>query len=345
MIEHDQSERLVDAVATACGSGNPVAIKGNGSKSFLVLAEGGDLLSTNDHTGIVEYFPDELVVTARSGTSLKELSMVLADAGQVLPFDPPRFAGLGTLGGAVAAGLSGPARPWFGSVRDAVLGVEIVNGLGERLTFGGQVLKNVAGYDVSRLMVGSFGTLGLILQVSVRVQPVPETVMTLAGAYSSDEAARLVRLILSQPLPVSATCYVDGVLRVRLSGSSEGVQQALDELTLDIEAYDDAFFAKLRDHDHSFFTSSTEPLWRISLPRGSAFDEPDALIEWAGACVWWRADVDAESVCQKAVSLGGYAQPFTGGRPVVSDAMGQYMSRVKAAFDPQGILNPGLMVA
>ena len=345
MADRDDSQRLTEAIAAASASRRAIAIGGSGSKSFLARADAGALLSVTDHVGVVEYRPDELVITARAGTSLKDVTTVLAGAGQVLPFDPPRFAGSGTVGGAAAAGLSGPGRPWHGAFRDAVLGVEVVNGLGERLNFGGQVLKNVAGYDVSRLMVGSFGTLGLILQVSVRVQPAPETVLTLATTCTCDDAVGLVRTFISRALPITATCYVGGVLRVRLSGSGESVRHARGELAvLDVEADDDAFFARVRDHNHPFFTRRDAPLWLVSIPRGSFFEETDALIEWAGARAWWRTEADPEFVHAKARSLGGYAAPFSHGLPVVSDAVKKYMRRVKAAFDPQGILNPGVMI-
>ena len=283
------------------------------------------------------------MVTARAGTGLDELEHALRTHGQALPFDPPRFGGGGTVGGAVAAGLSGPGRPWLGSVRDAVLGVRIVNGLGQSLAFGGQVLKNVAGYDVSRLMTGAFGTLGLLLEASMRVQPAPEAVAVLAKTCSADEAATIVRGLLRKPLPVTGTCHVDGVLRIRLAGSEDGVRHARETLGIDLEAEDDAFFDTVRDHAHPFFQTpdSRGTLWRLSLPRGAAFDQPDALVEWAGARAWWRTDADPETVHDKARSHQGFAMPFGGGTPRTPDAVAKYMRRVKTAFDPDGILNPG----
>ena len=346
----DDSDHLRAAVAAAGAHKTPVTIRGSGSKAFLTesAAHAGASLSTLRHTGIVAYRPDELVVTARAGTRLDELARALGAHGQALPFEPPRFGGAGTVGGAVAAGLSGPGRPWLGSVRDAVLGVRIVNGLGQSLAFGGQVLKNVAGYDVSRLMVGAFGTLGLLLEASMRVQPAPETVAVLAKTCSAEEAATVVRGLLRAPLPVTGTCHVDGVLRIRLAGSQDGVRHARDTLGIDLEAEDDAFFDTVRDHGHPFFFREREPdstgtLWRLSLPRGAAFDQPDTLVEWAGARAWWRTDAGPDAVHAAARTHQGFATPFGGGTPRTPAAVAKYMRRVKTAFDPDGILNPGAM--
>ena len=344
--ERDEADHLHAAIGTARSAKTPVTIRGSGSKAFLTPASGASAasLSTLRHTGIVAYRPDELVVTARSGTRLDDLVRALRAQGQALPFDPPRFGGAGTVGGAVATGLSGPGRPWLGSARDAVLGVHVVNGLGERLAFGGQVLKNVAGYDVSRLMTGAFGTLGLLLQVSMRVQPAPEAVAVLAKTCPAAEAAGIVRGLLRAPLPVTATCHVDGVLRIRLAGSPAGVRHARDTLGIDVEDEDDAFFDAVRDHAHAFFDRGYGALWRLSLPRGAAFEAPDALIEWAGARVWWRTDAKADTVHAQARAHQGFAMPAgSGGADPRSPSIAKYMRRVKAAFDPQGILNPGAM--
>ena len=238
----------------------------------------------------------------------------------------------------MATGLSGPGRPWFGSVRDAVLGVTIVNGTGQRLSFGGQVLKNVAGYDISRLMVGAFGTLGLLLEVSLRVRPIPEAAVTLARECAPDEALERTRNLLRQPLPVTATTYCDGCLRIRLSGSEESVVYAAGSLDLDIEAEDDAFFREVRDHAHPFFAWPGR-LWMLSLPLGTSFDEAATLVEWAGARVWWRTDADAATVHARARAGGGFATPFPRRLGHVAAPVAKYMRRVKAAFDPANILN------
>ena len=336
----DLSEPLTEAVVAANDRGRSIAIVGNRSK--LDCPAGSEHLCTAGHEGVVDYRPDELVVTARSGSRLSDIEPTLESSGQALPFEPPLFGGRGTLGGAVAAGLSGPGRPWFGSVRDALLGVTMVNGLGQRLSFGGQVLKNVAGYDISRLMVGAYGTLGLLLEVSVRVRPIPQTALTLARECNRERAATLTRDLLRQPLPGTATAYCGGVLRVRLSGSNESVTHAAQNLDLDVEAEDDAFFQAVRDHAHLFFQKQGR-LWMLSLPPGTAFDESDTLAEWAGARVWWRTDANPDSVRAKAIAAGGFATPFPGLPGDVATPIAKYMRRVKAAFDPANILNPHLL--
>ena len=335
----DRAEPLAAAVVAANESGRPIAIVGNGSK--LRPPNGPERVCTAGHEGVIHYRPDELVVTARSGSKLNDIASVLEGAGQALPFEPPLFGGQGTIGGAVAAGLSGPGRPWFGSVRDALLGVTIVNGMGQRLSFGGQVLKNVAGYDVSRLMVGAFGTLGLLLEVSLRVRPIPEAAVTLSRECTPEEATALTRNLLRQPLPVTATAYCGGVLRIRLSGSEESVTHATRSLDLDIEVEDDAFFRTVRDHAHPFFNGPGR-LWMLSLPLGAAFDEAATFTEWAGARVWWRTDTDAATVQARARAAGGYAAPFPRQLGDVTPPVAKYMRRVKAAFDPANILNAEL---
>ena len=335
----NRAEPLTVAVGAANESGRPIAIVGDGSK--LPPPNGSERVCTAGHEGVIDYRPDELVITARSGSKLKDIASILADAGQALAFEPPLFGGQGTIGGAVAAGLSGPGRPWFGSVRDALLGVTIVNGMGQRLSFGGQVLKNVAGYDVSRLMVGAFGTLGLLLEVSLRVRPIPEAAVTLSRECTPEEATTLTRNLLRQPLPVTATAYCGGVLRIRLSGSEENVTRATRSLGLDIEVEDDAFFRSARDHAHPFFNGPGR-LWMLSLPLGTAFDEAGTFIEWAGARVWWRTDTDAATVQARARAAGGYAAPFPRQLGDVAPSVAKYMRRIKVAFDPANILNAEL---
>ena len=340
----DRTEPLTAAIATASERGHSITIVGSGSKpgSPNGSPDESEQVSTAGHEGVIDYRPDELVVTARAGSKLDDIASTLADAGQALHFEPPIFDGRGTLGGSVAAGLSGPGRPWFGSVRDALLGVTIVNGLGQRLSFGGQVLKNVAGYDVSRLMVGACGTLGLLLDLSLRVRPIPETEVTLARECTPNQACELTRGLLRMPLPVTATAYCGDVLRVRLSGSGKSVTHAVGNLDLDLETEDDTFFRALRDHAHPFF-SSPGRLRMLSLPPGTAFDEAGTLAEWAGARVWWRTDADADTVQARARAAGGYAASFPPRLVDVAPAVRKYMHRLKAAFDPANILNAELL--
>lgn len=344
----DRAESLTAAILAACERERSMTIVGSGSKAGGPdgipnrLPDGSERVSTTGHEGIVDYRPDELVVTARSGSKLDDIASVLAEAGQALPFEPPLFDRRGTLGGAVAAGLSGPGRPWFGSVRDALLGVTIVNGMGQRLTFGGQVLKNVAGYDVSRLMVGACGTLGLLLDASLRVHPIPETAVTLARECTPNKAHELTCGVLRRPLPVTATAYCGGVLRIRLSGSGRSVTHAVRNLELDLEVEDDAFFRGVRDHAHPFFANAGR-LWMLSLPPGTPFDEAGTLTEWAGARVWWRTDAHADTVRARARAAGGYAASFPPRLVDVAPTVWKYMRRLKAAFDPGNILNAELL--
>lgn len=353
--DRDDAELLHEAVLAARARRQALCIVGSGSKAFLAAGDeqgpgafAGEALSTRRHRGIVDYRPEELVVTVRSGTPLRELEAALAAAGQHLPFEPPRFRDGGTIGGAVATGLSGPGRPWRGSVRDALLGVELINGLGERLRFGGQVMKNVAGYDLSRLQAGAFGTLGLLLSVSLKVLPMPAAELTLVFELDAVEALARCREWARTPRPLSATCHHDGLLRVRLSGAEPAVRQAAAELGGAADAHGAAFWSALRDQSLDFFRSG-DTVWRASLPPAAPTPLDGCLVSWAGAERWWRAPAEptaAERFCARAAAEGGTARRFDGRFGVV-DLMGpagRYAARVKAAFDPDGLFNPHLVV-
>ena len=341
----DLADRLQDAVQQAHVAAQPLCIAGSGSKRLLGPPAVGDLLSTAEHTGVIDYQPGELVVTARAGTLLTDLAGLLAEQHQMLPFEPPEFLGGGTLGGAVAAGLSGPGRPWYGALRDAVLGIEMLNGYGQRLHFGGQVMKNVAGYDVSRLLCGSFGTLGVILSVSVRTRPQPEQEQTLAFQLERQAGLQRVVELGRSALPISATCQVDGQLSLRLSGSTADLDDAVRHLGGD--PGDPALWNRVRDQSAEYFDAgSGDPLWRISMPFAAPYPQLEGiwLTEWAGALRWLRSSVEATEVRKAVRAVGGYAVRFD----ELADAFLQldpqllhYHQRIKAAFDPQGILNPG----
>ena len=337
----DDAPALVAAVQESVAAGTPLAIAGHGSKAFLGKAGANAVLSTSGHVGIIDYRPSELVVTARAGTPLVELADALAAEGQMLPFDPPRFGGKGTLGGAIAAGLAGPSRPWLGGVRDAVLGVEIVNGLGERLRFGGSVIKNVAGYDVSRLMVGARGTLGVILSASVRVLPLPDMEQTVAVDCDAAEAGRRTTAWLREPLPITATCFVGGRLRARLAGHEAAVQAAAAALEMQPVEANPTFWNDVRDHAHVFFAGA-ERLDRLTLPRGEACPHDDALIEWGGCQAWLRRPAEAPAGSTVA-RFRGPDSAASASR--ASPALQKYQRRIKDAFDPQNLLNPGLSPA
>lgn len=322
-------------------------IVGSGSKGFLTRqaeeADSSPLLSVAEHDGILDYRPEELVITARAGTPLREVERTLAQAGQHLPFEPPRFHGGGTLGGAVACGLAGPGRPWWGGVRDAVLGVELVNGRGERLRFGGQVMKNVAGYDVARLQAGAFGTLGLLLAVSIKVLPAPPAQRTLVFALDAQGAIDRCRAWAREPYPVTGTCYADGLLRVRLSGAEPAVKRAARALGGEVDA-DAAFWASLRDQRLDFFARAG--LWRCSVPPAARRPLEGCLIGWAGAERWWQPD-PGETPARVLSGQGGHGRAFDGtfgvrNGPHLTDGERLYTARLKEAFDPAGVLNAAL---
>jgi FAD/FMN-containing dehydrogenase len=299
MAEPDASlARLIDRVRHALARGEPLDIHGGNTKSFYGEPRRGEPLDMTDLAGISSYEPTELVVTARAGTPLEELEAVLDERGQCLPFEPPRFSAGGTVGGMVAAGLSGPARAMVGSVRDHLLGVTLINGRGELLSFGGQVAKNVAGYDVSRLMAGSLGVLGVICEVSLKVLPISPATATLRFECDGKHALDQFNRWNSRPLPISASSWHDGGLHVRLAGARAAVTAACGALGGTVVAPDTAaqWWTGLRDHTAEFFRLSDadvargESLWRLSVPPATAaLDLPGRqFIEWHGAQRWCR---------------------------------------------------------
>lgn len=347
--DNDDSENLAGRVLEACTRGEPLRIQGGGSKSFYAGSGKGRLLSALAHTGILYYEPTELVLTARSGTPLAAIEAVLAESGQMLGFEPPHFGPGATWGGTVACGLSGPRRPWAGSVRDAVLGCRIVNGQGEVLAFGGQVMKNVAGFDVSRLMSGALGTLGLLLEISVKVLPRPECETTLCFECSLAEGrGRMIRWG-GGGLPITGMAW-DGRLHLRLAGSEQAVLAAARRVGGDGEGEAAAFWDGLREQTHPFFSGEGD-LWRLSLPPAGDVGSLSGtwLIDWGGAQRWLRAPVAGpDEVFAAAQAAGGHARLFRGANPAamrcapLAPALAALHRRVKAAFDPAGILNRGL---
>ncbi|MBE7422712.1 MAG: glycolate oxidase subunit GlcE [Zoogloeaceae bacterium] len=344
---NDLTEQLRERVLAAAVDKVPLRIRGGGSKDFYGNAPEGALLETHAHTGLVAYEPTELVVTVRAGTRLAELETVLAEQGQMLAFEPPHF-GEATVGGCVAAGLSGPRRATAGAVRDFVLGVKLLDGKGEVLNFGGQVMKNVAGYDVSRLMAGAMGTLGLLLEVSLKVLPKPPAEATLRLALPQDRAIEALNRWGGQPLPLSATCWSGGALTVRLSGARAAVAAARGKIGGEGVNDAEAFWRGVREQQMDFF-SGASALWRISLPSTTA---PLALpggqlVEWGGALRWLKSDMPAAQVLEAAVQAGGHATLFRGGdrtggvfQPLPAPLMAIHKN-LKRSFDPQGLFNPG----
>ena len=340
-------EALQDRIRQAAARKAPLRLRGGGSKDFYGNEPRGELLDTHDYAGIASYEPTELVVTARCGTPLVELERALKGHNQCLPFEPPHFGPEATLGGCVAAGLSGPRRASAGALRDYVLGVKLVDGQGRALAFGGQVMKNVAGYDLARLAAGSLGTLGLIAEVSLKVLPLPASELTLELEMSETAALEGMNAWAGQPLPVSATAWHAGRLRVRLSGAEPAVRAAALKIGgTRVEA--GSFWDEVREHRHAFF-GGPEPLWRLAVPSTCPpLGAPGGtLIEWGGALRWIRTP-DARELAARA---GGHATLFRSHDKRESvfttlDPVAMTLHRrLKAAFDPAAILNPGRMYA
>ena len=344
-------EQFKEQIRAAAAQQRPLRIRGGGTKDWYGGALAGEILGTRGHSGIVDYEPTELVITARCGTPLAEIEAVLAQQNQMLAFEPPHFGEGATFGGAIAAGLSGPRRANSGAVRDFVLGAQLMDGKGELLNFGGQVMKNVAGYDVSRLLAGSLGTLGLITELSVKVLPRALLDATLRFEVSEIEAIRMLNLWGGQPLPLSASCWHQGVLMLRLAGAQAAVDAAVKSLGGQVVADADGFWASLREQHHAFFAGDA-PLWRLSVPSttGAIVLNGEQLIEWGGAQRWLRASSnEAETIRSAVRALGGHATLFRGGEKSVgvfqplAPAVARIHERLKAAFDPAHIFNPGRM--
>ncbi len=341
-------QTLVDQVKDAYGERRILQICGGGSKDWYGNPAQGSVIDVSGHRGIVEYEPAELVLTAKAGTTLEEIETVLAANNQMLSFEPPHYGDSATLGGTLACGMSGARRPYSGSARDAVLGVQIIDGRGDLLNFGGKVIKNVAGYDISRLTVGALGTLGVILQASVKVVPRPATTVTLQ--YELDQAASIVRMNewAGRPLPLTAAAWIDGTLRLRLEGSAAAVHAAQARLGGEILAHGDAFWLAAREQTAPFFADET-PLWRLSVPpTAPPLDLPGKqAVTWGGAQRWLKSAAPAESIFAAAAGLRGHAALYRGARPpagvfqALPAAVMALHRRLKTQFDPHGILNRG----
>ena len=373
-------QRIVEQIRAALGAQRTLRPVGGASKDFYGQQPlKGEALALQSHAGIVSYEPSELVVTSRCGTPLAELEATLAAQGQMLAFEPPHFGPQATVGGMVAAGLSGPARASVGAVRDFVLGTSFINGRGELLTFGGQVMKNVAGYDVSRLLAGSLGTLGVITEVSLKVLPrAPAEATLMCAGIGQSQALSLLNRWGGQPLPLNASCWVHDTtasppqdyLFVRLRGAQAAVESACPRLIKDLQTaggqvsrMDNAQAAPdwqaCREQTLPFFTTPAPGmcLWRLSLPQTApALDLPyPVLVEWHGALRWLWAPLDAaKQLRETAVRAGGHATLFRQGAGLAgADAVGvtaftplpaaqlRIQRALKSEFDPQGIFSPG----
>lgn len=367
-------DQLAATIREAARHKRALRIRGGGTKDFYGGALRGDILDLTPCSGIVSYEPTELAITAYAGTPLAEIEAAMRDKGQMLAFEPPHFetapsppaplpptgegnslpavpgTGTATLGGCIAAGLSGPRRPYAGAVRDLVLGVRMLDGKGSDLRFGGQVMKNVAGFDVSRLIAGSMGTLGAILEISLKAQPLPPAEITLRREHTQAEAIALMNAWAGRPLPLSATCHSGNQLYVRLSGAASTVRAARAKLGGEEVADGASFWARLREQQLDFFQGA-QALWRLSLkPTTPPLNLPgQQFIEWGGALRWLKSDADADTVRAAAAFGGGHAMLFraadksAGAFHPLPPALLRIHQRLKHNFDPAGILNPGRM--
>jgi glycolate oxidase FAD binding subunit len=350
--EHPALARLRGRVREATGQRTPLQIRAGGTKDFYGNATGGELLDPREVRGIVDYAPTELVVTVRAGTPLAELEATLAENNQMLPFEPPHFGEAATIGGAIAAGIAGPRRVAAGPVRDFVLGASVIDGRGDVLSFGGRVMKNVAGYDMARVLAGSLGTLGVLVDISLKVLPRPVAERTLR--FEIDEAAAIRQLNEwgGQPLPISASAWLDGTLWLRLSGARAAVDAAQARLGGDIVDDAERWWADLREQRHPLFSpGGRQTVWRLAVPPATPpLALGTTLIEWHGGQRWVFGDRPADGIRARCAAVGGHATRFCGGDVRIpafqslDPVLARLNARLKAEFDPACIFNPGRLL-
>jgi glycolate oxidase FAD binding subunit len=345
----DHSEEIIATLQRASDNGQPVYIKGGNSKRHIAGRDCNyEELDVSGHRGIIDYQPQELVISARGGTPLSDILIALETHDQTLSFEPPLFGGVATVAGTLACNLSGPARPWGGSIRDRVLGVQLINGKGERLNFGGKVMKNVAGYDVSRLQAGAMGTLGIVSEVSLKVVPRSQRSLTLRYQMTAEEAIATMNQRAGEPKPLSGAFWIDGQLYLRLSGAASAVEHTAERW--DGETLDDGdeIWEGLREMTLPFFADDA-PLWRFSV-ISTAPPMPElgaTLIDWCGSQRWVRGEHSKTELDRMAQAAGGHVTLFRGGdrnaevRAPMNDVETALQQRLKKSFDPNGILNPG----
>ena len=348
----DALAALAETIRAAGAGDKRLRVRGGGTKDFYGQSLEGEVLDTRGYAGIVAYDPTELVITVRGGTKLVEVEAALAGERQMLAFEPPHFGRAATIGGVVAAGLSGPRRAASGGVRDFVLGVRLIDGRGQDLTFGGQVMKNVAGYDVSRVMAGALGTLGVIVEVSLKVLPLPVAEATLKFELPADKAIEAVNRWAGKPLAISAIVHTEGDLTVRLSGAAAAVKEACAKLGGERIAAEQAvtFWTGIREQTDPFFAGD-EPLWRLAVPSTTPplALEGRTLIEWGGSERWLKTRAEARTIRDAAARAGGHATLFRGGDKSagvfhpLAPALATIHRRLKGEFDPHGVLNRGRM--
>lgn len=356
--DRDIGDVLAQRIRQADDDRNPLRIVGGDTKANYGRAVDGERLverlDTREHRGITSYDPVELIVSVRTGTPLAALEAALAENGQMLPFEPPHLGVGASVGGMVATGLSGPRRPWVGAVRDFVLGIRLIDHRGRALRFGGEVMKNVAGYDLSRLMVGAQGCLGLISEVSLKVLPIHRARHSLRLEMPLDRARENLAGWGRHPIPITAAAWHAGALHLRLEGGEGSV--ANSRRALGGDDLDDDFWEELREQRLALFhRDNASPLWRLSLPTHApelgldGVDEQAAVHDWGGAQRWLRSDVNADTLRAACAALGGHAtcltpgaaEPFTALSPLVA----RYHRQLKERLDPKGIFNPGRLYA
>jgi glycolate dehydrogenase FAD-binding subunit len=347
---NDISKLLQKKILDAYENKSPLKICGGNSKVFYGHNIKANILNIAEHRGIISYEPTELVITARAGTSLAEIETTLNQSQQMLAFEPPAYSNAATIGGTVACNLSGPRRAYAGAARDSVLGCNIINGKAEKLKFGGQVMKNVAGYDASRLMCGAFGTLGVLLDISLKVLPKPEAEITLSLQCDIHQAIKNIHQWVKQSLPVSASCYDGTQLFIRLSGNASAVKSAQHIIGGECIENTQTFWLSVKDQSHDFFKTD-KPLWRLSLASNSSplNIDGDTFYEWGGALRWLHTDESAEKIRTTLDAIDGHATLFKHNSinaalfHPLNSGMLRIHKQLKNAFDPENILNPGRM--
>lgn len=350
MSEQDQTEYICNAVKSALEMKTPLIIHAGNTKSFYGNSINGEVLDVSAHRGIVDYEPSELFITARCGTPLKEIEAVLYEHNQMLSFEPPHFGDCATLGGTVACGFSGPRRPYYGAARDCILGAHIINGNAEYLRFGGQVMKNVAGYDTSRLMCGSLGTLAVLMQLSLKVIPRPQNEITLVFELPEDIALKKMNQWTQTDLPITATYFEASNLYIRVAGVEQTVKKVKETLGGSEVKGGEYVWQLIKEQQREFFNSSM-PLWRLSIPSTSpSLDIKGATaMEWNGGLRWIKSEDDSEKIFSMSKSHQGYATLFRAkSKPKdcfqpLESSLRSLHTKIKRAFDPNFIFNPGRM--
>lgn len=355
----DMSQKLIEQVKTAITDKTPLRIEGGATKNSLgrLTEEAANIISTREHSGVIDYKPVELIMTVRGGTSVAEIDVELAKNNQILACDPRRYGGQATIGGSLATDQSGHARPWYGSLRDHVLGIKLINGHGEHLRFGGQVMKNVAGYDVSRLQAGAMGTFGVITEVSFKVLPKPEMSTSVCLTTDANQALLVMNKLARTAKPITAASWIDGQVYIRLEGASKAVDATVQQWQSEYDTSifpnkeADSFWQSIREHEHDFYsgTEAEIPLWKFSVNAAAQHTLTDAdwVFNWCGSQRWLTGEYSLEELNEYAKTMKGTVQHYSGGNrqqelAILDNAMLKpLMTKLKRSFDPENIFNPG----